>query len=172
VALPLLKILFERLREAHALILQLQKADPGPAGDVEEPVAIGPVPPREQLSITLEGVTPQAVAALPLNPFPITHFPFRIGRQSADPLVYNDLMLPDAGSRQISRHHLTFILHEGRVGVVDRGSALGSWVGVLQIGGPSGRSGPVFFTGAEALVVLGSRESPFRFRVSLPVKAS
>jgi len=172
VVLPLLKILFERLREAHALILQLQRADPQPAGDVEEPLAFGPVPPRGQLTITLEGVTPQAVAALPVNPFPITRFPFRIGRQSADPLDYNDLMLPDSGSLQISRHHLTFIAHDGRVGVVDRGSTLGSWVGVQQIGGPSGRSGPVFFTGAEALLVLGSRESPFRFRVSVPVKAS
>ena len=172
VALPLLKILFERLREAHALILQLQKADPRPAGDVKEPLAIVPVPPRGQLTLTLEGVTPRAVAALPVNPFPITHFPFRIGRRSADPLVYNDLMLPDSVPLQISRHHLTFIVHEGRVGVVDRGSTLGSWVGVQQIGGPSGRSGPVFFTGAEALLVLGSRESPFRFRVSLIVKAS
>src|ERR1041384_4789387 len=46
VALPLLKILFERLREAHALILQLQKADPRPAGDMQEPSAIVLVPPR------------------------------------------------------------------------------------------------------------------------------
>ena len=81
-------------------------------------------------------------------------------------------MLPDSGPPQISRHHLTFIVQDGRVGVVDRGSALGSWVGVIQIGGPAGRSGPVFFTGAEALLVLGSRESPFRFRVHLPGKAA
>ncbi len=168
VALPLLKILFERLRESDAMILQLQTADPQPARVVKDPGAGVPMPPRGQPTITLEGVTPQAVAALPVNPFPITHFPFRIGRQSADPLVYNDLMLPDSVPPQISRHHLTFIVHEGRVGVVDRGSAQGSWLGVLQIGGPSGRSGPVFLTGAEALLVLGSRESPFRFRVSLP----
>src|ERR1043166_5436813 len=85
VALPLLKILFERLRESDAMILQLQTADPQPARVLQEPLAVVPVLSRGQLTITLEGVTPQAVAALPVNPFPITHFPFRIGRQSADP---------------------------------------------------------------------------------------
>ena len=45
VALALLKVLFERLREAHAMILQLQKADPaaraGPEGTVGRRPASG-----------------------------------------------------------------------------------------------------------------------------------
>jgi CRP-like cAMP-binding protein len=169
VALTLLKVLFERLREAHAMILQLQKADQH-ALVPKEPLAV--IPPRGQLTITLEGVTPRAAAALPVNPFQITQFPFRIGRQSPDPLVYNDLMLPDSVPLQISRHHLAFIARAGQVGVVDRGSTLGSWVDGQQLGGPSGLSGPVFFTGAEGLLVLGSRDSPFRYRVSLRARVS
>src|ERR671923_1374830 len=47
VALTLLQVLFERLREAHALILQLQKADPQHALVPKEPLAI--VPPRGPL---------------------------------------------------------------------------------------------------------------------------
>ncbi len=168
VALTLLKVLFERLREADAMILQLQKADP-PHSLV--PKAVIP-PPRGQLTIILEGVTPRAVAALPVTPFQITQFPFRIGRQSPDPLVYNDLMLPDSVPLQISRHHLAIIAHEGRVGVVDRGSTLGSWVDGQQLGGPSGLSGPVFFTGSEGFLVLGTHDSPFRYRVSLSAKVS
>src|SRR4029453_2190145 len=105
-------------------ILQLQKADPQHAVVPKEPLAV--VPPRGQLTITLAGVTPRAAAALPVTPFQITQFPFRIGRQSPDPLVYNDLMLPDAVPLQISRHHLVLIVPEGRVGWVDRGSSLGS----------------------------------------------
>lgn len=170
VALTLLKVLFERLREAHALILQLQTADPQHALVPKEPLAV--VPPQEQPAITLEGITPRADAALPATPFQITHFPFRIGRQSSDPLAYNDLLLPDSVPLQISRHHLAFIAHEGRVGVVDRGSTLGSWVDGQQLGGPSGLSGPVFFTGSEGLLVLGSRDSPFRYRVSLHTPVS
>jgi CRP-like cAMP-binding protein len=170
VALALLQVLFERLREAHTLILQLQKAAPQHALVPQAPLAV--VPPQGQLTLTLEGVTPRAAAALPVTPFPITHFPFRLGRQSPDPLVYNDLMLPDAVPLQISRHHLAFIADAGRVGVVDRGSTLGSWVDGQQLGGPSGLSGPVFFTGPEGLLVLGSWDSPFRYRVSLRDKVS
>jgi CRP-like cAMP-binding protein len=166
VALTLLKVLFERLREADAMILELQKADPQQELVSKEPLAV--IPHRAKLTITLEGVTPRAAAALPVTPFQITQFPFRVGRQSPDPLVYNDLMLPDSVPLQISRHHLAFIAHEGRVGVVDRGSSLGSWVDGQRIGGPSRLSGPVFFTGSEGILVLGNRDSPFRYRVSLP----
>lgn len=165
VALQLLKVLFERLREADARILDLQKAEPQQAL-VPEVLALG------QPTITLEGVTPRAAAALPVTPFQITQLPFRIGRESPDPLVYNDLMLPDSVPLQISRHHVAFIVHEGRVGVLDRGSTLGSWVDGRQVGGPSGLSGPVFFTGTEGLLVLGTRDSPFRYRVSLGTKVS
>src|SRR5882724_13011782 len=170
VALTLLKVLFERLREADAMILQLQKDDPQHGLVPKGPLAV--VPPRGQPTITLEGVTQRAAAALPVTPFQITQFPFRVGRQSTDPLVYNDLMLPDSVPLQISRHHLAFIKHEGRVGVQDRGSTLGSWVDGRQVGGPSGLSGPVFFTGSEGLLVLGTRDSPFRYRVSLGTRVS
>ncbi|HEY6364193.1 MAG TPA: cyclic nucleotide-binding domain-containing protein [Candidatus Binatia bacterium] len=170
VALALLKVLFERLREADAMILQLQKADPQHGLIPKEPLAV--VPPRGQFTVTLEGETPRAAAALPVTPFQITQFPFRIGRESPDPLVYNDLMIPDSVPAQISRHHLAFITHEGRVGVVDRGSSLGSWVDDEKVGGPSGPSGPMFFTGSEGLLVLGSRDSPFRYRVSLHAEVS
>lgn len=101
VALTLLKVLFERLREANMMILQLQKTGGQQAPVPKKPLAV--VPPPEQPAITLEGETPRAAAALPVTPFQITKFPFRIGRQSTDPLVYNDLMIPDPMAAQISR---------------------------------------------------------------------
>jgi hypothetical protein len=168
VALKLLKVLFERLREADARILELQKSDAQHALVPAEVLDVTPA--SGQPTITLEGITPRAAAALPATPFQITQFPFRIGRQSPDPLLYNDLTLPDAVPLQLSRHHLAFITDEGRVGVVDRGSTLGSWVDGRQVGGPSGLSGPVFFDGPEGLLVLGTRDSPFRYRVTLGAK--
>jgi CRP/FNR family transcriptional regulator, cyclic AMP receptor protein len=164
IVLQLLKVLFERLREADARILELQKASPQEA---LIPEVLPAVPAWEQPTITLEGVTTRAAAALPTSPFQITQFPFRIGRQSPDPLVYNDLMLPDSVPLQISRHHLAFVQQEGRVGVVDRGSTLGSWVDGQQIGGRSRLAGPVFFSRPEGLLVLGHRDSPFRYRIRL-----
>ena len=168
VAITLLKVLFERLREADAMILQLQKADPQHGLALKKP----PAPARGQLTVLLEGATPRAASTLPVTPFQITRFPFRIGRQSPDPLVYNDLMLPDTVPLQISRHHLAFIADEGRLGVVDRGSSLGCWVDGQQLGGPSGFSGPVFFARSEGLLVLGTRDSPYKYRVSFPTTAS
>jgi CRP-like cAMP-binding protein len=170
VALQLLKVLFERLREADATIAQLRKHAPEEALLPSD--SVGVARPQKQLAITLEGLTPQAAAALPVTPFQITRFPFRIGRLSPDPLVYNDLMIPDFEPLEISRHHLAFIADEGRVGVIDRGSTLGSWVDGQQIGGPVGLSGPVFFNGLEGLVILGGRDSPFRYRVNLPARVA
>lgn len=169
VALQLLKVLFERLREADARILELQKTH---SEQALVPEVLDAVPVWEEPIITLEGITPRAAAALPETPFQIGQFPFRVGRQSPDPLIYNDLMLPDSVPLQISRHHLAFVKDQGRVGVVDRGSTLGSWVNGRQIGGPSGMAGPVFFTGPEGVLVLGHRDSPYKYRVKISAKRS
>jgi CRP-like cAMP-binding protein len=170
VAITLLRILFERLREADAKILQLQKADPQHLPVSNEPLAL--IPPRGQLTVTLEGLTPRAAAALPVAPFEITQFPFRIGRRSPDPLAYNDLMISDTMPLQISRHHLAFVAHAGRVGVVDRGSSLGSWVDGQQLGGKTGHSDAVFFSRTEATLVLGSRDSPYKYHVRIAIRAT
>jgi len=169
VALQLLKVLFERLREADGMILELKKA--GLQHPLLPTESLPVVPAREQTTITLEGITQRAAGALPATPFEIIRFPFRVGRQSPDPLVYNDLMLPDFVPLQISRHHLAFITQEGRIGVVDRGSTLGSWVDGQQIGGPSRLPGPVFFTRPEGLLVLGHQDSPFRYRVNIGTRS-
>ena len=105
--LSLLKALFERLREANSTILQLQKDAPLschlPNTSIVEP----------STTVCLEGMTPQAIQALPSNPFHVTKFPFRIGRRSHDPLVTNDLMVPDSEPYQIAVHHLAFIQGRG-----------------------------------------------------------
>ena len=82
--------------------------------------------------------------------------------ESEDPLVYNDLMLLDSVPLQISRHHLAIVVDGGRVGVVDRGSSLGSWVDGQRLGGPSRVSGPVFFTGSEGDSCAGQSGLPFQ----------
>ena len=55
IALQLLKVLFERLREADARILELQKTSPQPA---LVPEVVPAMPRQEQLTVTLEGMTP------------------------------------------------------------------------------------------------------------------
>jgi CRP-like cAMP-binding protein len=164
-AISLLKVIFERLREADATILQLYRSHPELAP--VQPALLHAAPPRSGTVVCLEGLTPQASRALLETPLWITAFPFRIGRQSHDPLVHNDLSIPDTRPLQISRHHLAFVNHHGRIGVSDRGSRLGSLVDGKQLGGAAGHPGTLFFSGTEGTLVLGNRFSPFKFKVTI-----
>jgi pSer/pThr/pTyr-binding forkhead associated (FHA) protein len=119
------------------------------------------------VNVYLEGMTPQARNLLPEVPFRIMTFPFRIGRQSSDPLVHNDLSIPDIAPLQISRHHLAFIRHGSRIGVSDRGSRLGSLVDGKQLGGGNGHPGTLYFAREGGELVLGDHASPFKFKVTI-----
>ena len=174
-ALSLLKVLFERLREAQSTILQLQMSGPkqtrapdptqvvvrARAGTPAEVVSV------VQPVVSLAGLTPRASRTLHSKPFLVTTFPFRMGRRSADPLVHNDLMIDDSAPLQVSRHHVSLITDQGRIGVVDRGSTLGAQVDEQQIGGPKRDPGPIFFAGSTGTLVLGTIESQFRYRVTM-----
>ena len=97
----------------------------------------------------------------------ISKYPYRVGRTAHNPLVHNDLQLQDESPWQISRHHLAFVFQDGRVGVVDRGSTLGFELDGKRLGGPGGSPGPLFLEGAESTLLLGSKESPYRYRVTI-----
>ena len=135
VAISLLKVLFERLREADATILQLYRSHPELVPF--QPARLGAVPTQSTPVVSLQGLTPQASSALPETPFRITAFPFRIGRRCHDPLVHNELAIPDAAPLQISRHHLALIKHDGRIGVADPRQPAGRVAG-RQAAGRSG----------------------------------
>jgi CRP-like cAMP-binding protein len=161
----LLKVLFERLREANAMILQFHRpqAELGPL-KAAQPQSAGD---QSAAVVCLEALTPQARRALQDGSLEITKFPFRIGRRSSDPMVENDLSIPDAAPMQISRHHVALVKQDGGIGVRDRGSRLGSLVDGKRVGGHGGDPGIVLFTGTESSLVLGQEDSPFRFRVSI-----
>ena len=105
--------------------------------------------------------------ALSDGPCRIDRFPFRIVRLSHNPLVHNDLTIEDDTPWQISRHHLAFVLLDGRVAVADRGSTLGSSVDGRRLGGERGEPGPLTFSGDRGSLVLGNEKSPFRFDVTI-----
>jgi CRP-like cAMP-binding protein len=169
IGLNLLKVLFERLREAHTTIAQLQTDSPAPIPTAPplSPTAAS----QGQTLVFMEGVTPRAAAVLPTNPLKITKFPFRIGRQSRDLLAHNDLTIPDTAPLQISRHHIALIKHADRIGVVDRGSTLGALVDDQQLGGPQGNPGPIFFPHSVTSLILGNPLSPFKYNIILKAEA-
>ena len=165
IAVGILKVLFERLRESHVKILQLQQAAP----DAFERISAGvqATPETSGPAVTMGGLTPIASGSLPEDPFLIKEFPFLIGRKSRDPLSYNDLKIADSVPLQISRHHMEFIQVGGRIGVSDRGSYLGSIVEGQVLGGENGIPGPIFFEGSEGTLILGNNKSPFRYKIRI-----
>ena len=163
--LSLLKVLFERLREANSTILQLQKDSPLSCHLPDLPISKAAGKPS--IAVRLEALTPKATRGLPTNPFEINKFPFRIGRQSTDPLVTNDLMIPDSEPYQISIHHLAFIQGNDGIGVVDRGSRLGSLLNGEQLGGMKVDPKPFFLCKPDSILVLGHTHSPYKYKVWL-----
>lgn len=163
-ALKLLKTVFERLREASVMIAQLQKDDPTVTLEPELDLPDFLV---RSGTVMLKGITPQATQALPQNPLPIKKFPFRIGRESNDPLVHNDLNLPDSAPFHVSRHHVTLVNEGGHIGIMDRGSTLGVIVDGQPLGGKYGDPGVVFLGATGGTLILGTEKSPFRFQLTV-----
>lgn len=156
-----LKNIFNRLRDANRIIANIQ---------VHEGVAAATANIKDEdakaEAFSIEGLTPQAASAIVQNPFPIKAFPFKIGRKSTDPFVYNHLEIEDTDPAQIARHHVSIVFDGMHVGVVDRGSELGASVDGVRIGGRNG-SGPVYFNGKEGLLILGAEDSPFRYKINV-----
>lgn len=167
-----LKNVFERLREANMRIAYLESALQAkdtalmPANRPANPSASDPGPaPAKPALYSIEGLTPRAIEAMPDNPFTFTSFPLKIGRKTNDPLVNNHLEIADQDPLQISRHHVSIVREQGRLGVIDRGSQLGALVDDVHIGGKKHAPGPAFFKGDEGILILGTATSPYKYRV-------
>lgn len=156
-----MKSIFNRLREANRLIatIPVRAGQPATTANLKDEGS-------KDAKFSIEGLTPEAVAAIPGNPFPIKGFPFKIGRKSDDPFVYNHLEITDRDPAQIARHHVALVFDGMHLGVVDRGSELGASVDGVRIGGRDGK-GPVYFNGKEGILVLGSEASPYRYKITV-----
>ena len=157
-----MKSIFSRLREANRVIASMPvRGAPGASAtaNLKDNEA-------KDARFSIEGMTPEAMAAIPQSPFPIKAFPFKIGRKSDDPFVYNHLEIEDQDPPQIARHHVSIVFDGMHLGVVDRGSELGASADGVRIGGRNG-PGPVYFVGKEGLLVLGSEASPYRYKLTV-----
>ena len=160
-AIRLLRVIFERLREADARIAELASFV------LPEDSSVDSTESSDQgLYAMLEPQTWEAKELLP-EAILIKEFPFRIGRPSNDPLVHNDLSLACEKPYQISRHHISIIRSEGKIGVIDRGSARGSAIGKKLLGGEKGVKEPVFFDAHGGILRLGDESSEIKFHVKV-----
>jgi hypothetical protein len=156
-----LKSIFVRLREANNIIANFTTEAKGQTqlANIKDPNS-------KVAQYSLEGLTPTAAAAIATNPFDIKVFPFKVGRKSSDPFLYNHLEIEDTDPPQIARHHVSIIWDNGKIGVVDRGSEHGASVNGIRIGGKLG-PGPVFFKEKEGILILGVETSPFQYKIKV-----
>lgn len=193
----LLQLLVTRLRQSDSRLALMERRagavpapilNPVPSDEAYEP----PVSSRrafrlpqalrrnaapQPLKVTLEGLTEPARRALPSNPYEIDQLPCRIGRsggaRDAGSPSGNDLNLHDFEPYQIDEHHLLIFeerrseAQHGRIGILDRGSRLGSWLDQRRLGGLMADESPTYLPVGTAELVLGDADSQFRFRVQV-----
>jgi CRP-like cAMP-binding protein len=127
VLIPIIKSLFERLRQASDRL-----AERSAAGETKE----------QAFEVILEGQTVEARRALGDCKRTVSKFPFLIGRDSkntdTDVFYNNDLFLPEKEPYGVSRNHLAIHNERGGVWVIDRGSAFGTIVNGKEIGHRTG----------------------------------
>jgi hypothetical protein len=149
-----LQSLFERLRNiAHRQEAKTEDSSPG----------------KKMPLVAIYPISKKAEDSLPPGGFRIPKFPFRIGRASEahepEPLDLNDMWLIDTNPFNVSRNHLAIELNmDGDVIVIDRGSHLGTLVNDELLGRSSPSRRAPLNRGNNTLVV-GSRDSPYKFRV-------
>lgn len=164
-AILLLKVLFERLRKANSTVARLHESDEE-VGGASIGISCHAVCGLKK-HVSIEGTTRRARNSLQENPFPIKKFPFLIGRESRDPLAYNDLKISDKAPYRISRHHVEIDMQNDVVMVSDRGSHLGTIVNGTLIGGAKADPGPVDLSDGYGTLVLGDKRSPYKYRIDV-----
>jgi Cyclic nucleotide-binding domain/FHA domain len=155
VLIPIIKSLFERLRQASEMLAERRAA-----GQTKE----------QAFEVILEGHTVEARRALGNCKRTISKFPFLVGRDSkntdTDVFYNNDLFLQEKEPYVVSRNHLAIHNERGGVWVIDRGSAFGTIVNGKEIGYRSGLT-RARLDKEENQVIIGPATSKFIFLVKV-----
>ncbi len=131
VLIPIMKSLFERLRQASDRLAEMSAH-----------LKAGKKQGERAFEVIMSGQTSEARNALDDRRLHITKFPFLVGRgyKSADADVFynNDFPIFERKPFVISRNHLAISNEGGMMWIVDRGSAFGTIVNGREIGGETG----------------------------------
>ena len=154
VLVPIMKILFERLRRTTNMLAERAASSPEMAGN------------EIAFKVVIEGETPDAKKALNDRELVVNNFPFLVGRFSANPdadvFYSNDLFIKEEKPYVVSRNHLAIIFESGMMWALDRGSSFGTIVNGREIGGQSRESRSPLVQD-ENQIILGPSSSKFIF---------
>lgn len=127
--IPIMKSLFERLRQASELLAEKTSMN-----------TVSGIKAENDIEIIMEGQSVKAKKALDNRKLLISTFPFCIGRyveydSNSDVFYNNDLAIVEEKPYCISRNHLSINFEGGKIWIVDRGSTFGAVVNGNEIGG-------------------------------------
>ena len=153
-------------RYLQSLFARLRKVSPWRNG-ADNPEAEHPLGP----ALTIRPLTVRAAKSMSEKVLCVTRYPFRIGRAvegpDAEGAETNDLSIQDSKPFNVSRSHAAIDAREdGSLIVVERGSHLGTIVNGQRIRGDSSTRQVKLLSGDNTLI-LGSRNSPFQFRLTV-----
>jgi hypothetical protein len=176
VLLPLLRVIFERVRDIVSLANELSLDERNRAvvaAHLGEAESISGVAPARMPHVVLEGAAAPARVALEDAPLTLGRFPFRIGSDGGSDrlFVHNDLVLPPRDDAAVARSHCMFINVDGRCFLIDRGTRGGTFLDGQRLGG-AGETARVELKEGRAEIALGGARSPYRFRVTVNPPAS
>lgn len=161
VLIPIIKSLFERLRQASEMLAEANRGARGVEGE------------EKAFEVIMEGRTREAMEVLGNCKRSITKFPFLIGRESANPdtdvFYSNDLFIREEKPYLVSRNHLAIKNEAGCVWVADRGSSFGTVVNGKEIGRDTGIS-RVRLDQEENQIIVGPVTSKFIFLLRVLAK--
>jgi CRP-like cAMP-binding protein len=171
VLLPLLRVIFERVRSIVSLANELSIDEHNRA------IVAAHLPTAESMTghasarmprVTFEGITTPARAALEDAPLVIPRFPFRIGGDGGSDrlFVHNDLVLPPGDTASVARNHCMLINLNGRCFLIDRGTRTGTFLNGARTGGLRSPARVELAPGRSELAIAGPR-SPYRFHVTV-----
>lgn len=156
--LPIIKVLFERLRQMNNRYLETLEHLP-------ETAAI-----PTDFSARILPLTPTVSDVISVSGAVVDHFPFRVGREpvssESSPLDWNDLAFPDRVPFNMSLNHFALERTERGMVVRDRGSRFGTIVNGARIGGLARDNTAPLDVGSNE-VIAGRSDSPFRFKIDV-----
>ena len=168
--LPLLRVLFERLRVMNQKYLLALENQILPEGGALTEIPAVPKPARISGTWLLHGETDLAKRVVGSKGTPIKTFPFRIGCacEADDAFSLNDLCLPNPLRHSaISRNHCALDQRtDGAFVIQDRGSAMGTLVNGERVGGAAKLFEATLSPTKPNTLVFGTTTSPFRFTLT------
>jgi CRP-like cAMP-binding protein len=160
--LPLLRVIFERVRDIVSLANELSVEDRNRAmvaAHLGETESVAGHTSERMPHVVIEGATTATREVLEDAPLTIPRFPYRIGGDGGSDrlFVHNDLVLPPRDGATVARSHCMFVNVDGRCFLIDRGTRTGTFVNGERVGGARAPSRVELAEGRSEVAVGGSR---------------